>query len=160
MSRCFYFGCWNQPGHYIRSADSRHVSHDVRRRVESYRVEGHAMDLHLDGTLAPRRNCDGKICWEGQGETAQDRSRIHSNSSECAQGEYLLHTLSNGFTAIQWWDRCQGDERGACNSTVLLEGAHTADEMVAALEQHFPSVLANLKKHGVELVNVTLKLDE
>jgi len=111
--------------------------------------------IHLDGTLAPRRNREGGICWEGQGKTDNERSRIKSNSGECPQGQYLLHVLDNGFTAIQWWDRRQGDGRGACNSTVLLEGVHAADEMVAALEQQFPHVLSNLKNAGVELVELS-----
>lgn len=71
-------------------------------------------------------------------------------------GQSLLHHLDTGFTAIQWWDRCQGDTRGACNSTVLLEGKHTAEEMLAALREHFPHVLANLEKAGVKLVEVKL----
>jgi hypothetical protein len=62
--------------------------------------------------------------------------------------------LDTGYTAISWWDRNQGDTRGACNSTVLLEGTHTADEMVAALREHFPHVAANLAKAGIELVEV------
>lgn len=150
MNRCYYFGCWNEAGHFLHSSGRGHIDRDVYRRIERY-GEG----VHLDGSLAPRRNREGGICWEGQGKTQDERGRIHSNSGECAQGKYLLHVLPNGFTAIQWWDRCQGDTRGACNSTVLLEGTHAADEMVAALAQHFPHVLENLKKHGVELVNVT-----
>lgn len=150
MSRCYFFGCWNEPGHYLHSSGRGSVDYQARQQIEHY-----GDGLHIDGTLAPRRNREGGICWEGQGKTHDERGRIKSNSGECAQGQYLLHVLPNGFTVIQWWDRCQGDKRGACNSTILLEGTHAADEMVAALGRHFPHVLENLKKHGVELVNVT-----
>jgi hypothetical protein len=74
-------------------------------------------------------------------------------SEEYQQGQFLRHELL-GFTALQWFDRCQGDIRGACNSTILLEGVHTSEEMLAALAEHFPHVLENLKRAGVELVEV------
>ncbi len=145
--RCFYFGCWGTPGHYLFTPGVRSRDHDSRR------IEYYATGLHLDGTLAPRRLREyygGGICWTGQDQ--QQRSQLQSNSSECPQGQFLLHHLANGFTAISWWDRNQGDTRSACNSTILLEGEHTTAEMLAALALHFPHVLENLKKAGVELV--------
>lgn len=36
----------------------------------------------------------------------------------------------------------------------LLDGEHPTDEMLAALAEHFPHVLANLHSHGVQLVEV------
>jgi hypothetical protein len=84
----------------------------------------------------------------------RDESGILNYSGECPQGQFLRHVLPNGFTAIQWWDRCQGDGRGACNSTVLLEGTHTTPEMLEALYAHFPHVAENLKRAGVQLVEV------
>jgi len=82
------------------------------------------------------------------GLTPNERSSIGYRAQECPQGQFLLHVLDNGFTAIQWWDRCQGDTRGACNSTVLLEGQHTAEEVLAAAREHFPHVLENLERGG------------
>jgi hypothetical protein len=88
------------------------------------------------------------------GSTAEERQLIGYDSGELPQGQFLRHDLDTGFTAIQWWDRCQGDDRGACNSTILLEGKHASAEMLAALADHFPHVLENLRKAGVELVEV------
>lgn len=109
---------------------------------------------HIDGALAPRKNRDGQLCWRGQGETIDKRNRIEYRSEEYPQGQFLLHHLETGFTAIQWWDRCQGDNRGACNSTILLEGQHTSEEMIEALREHFPGVLDNLTRAAVKLVEV------
>jgi hypothetical protein len=88
------------------------------------------------------------------GKDQKEACNIDYDSSEYPQGQFLVHHLDSGYTAMAWWDRCQGDTRGACNSTILLEGRHTAEEMLAALQKHFPHVLANLEKHGVKLVEV------
>src|SRR5262249_26097813 len=123
-----------------------------------------AARVHVDASLGPRlvtpgtrtarTSGDGKIVWAAMGATIEEVRRIEYDSSECDQGRFLRHELDNGFTAIQWWDRCQGDTRGACNSTVLVEGRHTSEEMIAALREHFPHVIANLEKAGVQLVEV------
>jgi len=112
--------------------------------------------VHIDGTLAPRRmKYTLALCWVGRGKTREERERIRFDGAECPEGQFLLHVLDNGFTAISWWDRQQGDKRWACNSTVLLEGVHTVEVMLAAAREHFPSVLANLERAGVQLVDVT-----
>jgi hypothetical protein len=114
--------------------------------------------VSLDGTLAPRKlhaRYDGGLRWVGEGKTRKERLDIEYSTGECPQGQFLLHVLDNGYTAIQWWDRCQGDQRYGCSSTVLLEGAHTAEEMLAALREHFPHVLANLDRAGIKLVEVS-----
>lgn len=156
--RCFYFGCWNEAGHFMHGPGS---SAD-KERVSYY---GGDRRVHLDGTLAPRRLREGtrgaklfavRPIWTGTGATREERQRIEYDSEEYPQGEFLRHTLDTGFTAIQWWDRTQGDQCGACNSTVLLEGNHDAAAMLAALAAHFPHVLANLTKAGVTLREVTV----
>lgn len=139
--RCFYFGCWNTAGHYLFAPGGRSVG------AESRLIEHYAGGRHIDATLAPRVGSDNKITWTGA-HPKDKRTRVESSTEECPQGQFLLHHLDNGFTAIQWWDRCQGDTRGACNSTVLLEGVHTAEEMLAALREHFPHVVENLKRGG------------
>lgn len=147
---CFYFGCWNKAGHFLFSPGGGYVSEE--RSIVYYNG-----DTHLDGTLAPqRRDQTGELVWAGMGTTRDERSRIGYRSSEYPQGQFLRHELDNGFTAIQWWDRNQGDKRGACNSTVLLRGKHTSAEMLAALAEHFPNVLARLTAAGVALVEVTV----
>lgn len=159
---CFYFGCWGRSGHEMRGSP---------RNVRVGRETGRALEwfgnqIHIDGSLAPRelleyrndyaeRHRTGCITWYGSGVTRRDRDRIKADSVECPQGQFLLHSaLGNGYTAIQWWDRTQGDTRGACNSTVLLQGVRTAAEMVAAVELHFPQVVENLRKAGIALVEV------
>lgn len=84
-----------------------------------------------------------------QDRRKQSRVEYEYDSEEFPQGEFLLHHLDNGYTAIQWWDRCQGDTRSGCNSTVLVKGVHTAAEMLEALRQHFPHVVANLERAGI-----------
>lgn len=151
--RCFYFGCWNRPGHCLVEPGGKRVPGGFQAEHGIVRFSG---DRHLDASLAPKKNQrTGVIACAA---FAKDRDEYHRMQyfEECPQGQYVLHHLSNGFTAVQWWDRNQGDKRGACNSTILLEGKHTAEEMIAALHEHFPHVAANLAKAGVELVRVTV----
>ena len=150
---CLYFGCWNEAGHYLWLPGKRSAGREYQYRKHEYARDG----VHLDGALAPVRTRDGQITFTATGQTMGERQRLSSRTDECPQGQFLLHHLPSGMTAIQWWDRNQGDRRGACNSTILLEGEHTATEMVAALGQHFPHVAANLAKAGVVLVEVSLK---
>jgi len=123
--------------------------------LEWYRRGAHRH--HLDGTLAPKRwrwRHGGALCWQGQGTTKEESERVHYDADELPQGQFLRHVLDNGFTALAWWDRCQGDERGACNSVFLMEGEHDTPSMLAALREHFPHVVANLERHVVALVEV------
>lgn len=167
--RVYFFGCWNESGHFLHAPRGRRLWDD---RVTYY---GGAARIHLDGTLAPRRASralysytrprrllvdEGALCWAGQFADHDERSRIGWETAEYPQGQFLLHVLDSGFTAIQWWDRCQGDTRGACNSTLLVEGKHTAEEMLAALQEYFPHVVANLERAGVKLVDASPAPDE
>jgi hypothetical protein len=104
-----------------------------------------------DGSLAPRRlkRDPSKIVWALQGKF----SDITYASDECPQGYYLIHHI-NGFTFMSWWDRNQGDERGACNSTFILEGTHDAVKMFDELVVHFPHVVENLRKANIPLRQV------
>lgn len=149
----YYFGCWNAPGHYLFIPDGAkprgiepewYVMGDERRNI--------------DGTLAPRRFRHTKVV-TFYGEHPMDaQQRIEGKTVECPQGQYLIHVLDNGYTAMQWWDRTQGDTRGACNSTILLEGKRTEEELLAALRERFPHVEKNLRAAGIELVDVTDQL--
>lgn len=150
--RALFFGCWNRPGHFLWAPGGHGV------RGDTDRVELYDGQSHLDGNLAPRKmkaHHGGALCWAGQGATQKERDRIRYDSDECPEGQFLRHALPNGFTALQWWDRRQGDRRGACNSTVLLEGDHPTVVMLAALREHFPHVIANLNRAGIALVEVT-----
>lgn len=147
--RCLYFGCWNDYGHVLRAPGGRRSALDHDFAWE--------LSCKLDGQWAPRKGRSGKLCWQAQAPDSEDDRALGwelRDSSECPQGQFLLHQGVMGYTLIQWWDRCQGDKRGACNSTILLEGEHTTEELLAALTAHFPHVLANLEKAGVQLVEV------
>lgn len=143
---CLYFGVHQRAGHVLHGGSS-----GFDRSVTTYGPERQ----HIDGALAPRRDRAGEIFFAG----AEQRHSERENSSseyECPQGQYLLHHLPNGYSAVQWWDRNQGDGRGACNSTILLRGVHDAATVLAAGREKFPHVFENLKKAGVELVEVKL----
>ena len=149
MTDCFFFGCWNDSGHYLFAPGGQLV-----RYAEGESIVYYASGTHIDGALAPRKLAaywvrDGRdLCWAGQGKVPGGHVEITYHSAEYPQGQFLLHRLDNGFSAIQWWDRCQGDTRGACNSTILLEGVRTSDEVLAALHEHFPHVVENLARGG------------
>src|SRR6267142_2718182 len=163
--RVFYFGCWNSAGHYLflPGGQSAYRGFSDLEYCNSPDKEGYR--THLDGALAPRKRkyMAGTIgyafdlhtlCWAAQGATKDERLRINYDSEEYPQGQFLRHVLPNGYTAIQWWDRCQGDTRGACNSTILVEGERTSVEMLEALRVNFPHVVDNLTRAGVQLVEI------
>jgi hypothetical protein len=56
---------------------------------------------------------------------------------------------------MAWWDRTQGDERGACNSVLIVEGDRTTEEMLALWPQCFPLQAANLERAGAQLREAT-----
>jgi len=143
--RCLYFGCWNTAGHYLVGPGGGSPDLPAQLRYD--------LSRKLDGAFAPKRTRGGRIVW-GHIDYNAPSYREMRDAEECPQGQFLRHQLL-GYTLIQWWDRCQGDKRGACNSTVLLEGEHTTAEMLGALAIHFPHVLENLKRAGVELVEVS-----
>ena len=118
----YFFGCLHGDGHFLYQAGARF-------RSRAREVERYGSGKHIDGTLAPTT----------------------AGGGELAQGVYRLHQLDNGYTALAWWDRTHGDTRPGCNSVVLMEGDHTAEELIAALHQHWPTVIAHLAKAGVVL---------
>lgn len=146
--KVYYFGYWNAPGHFLHAPGGRRAHGAEMPAWGEHRWPG------LDALLAPRRRHYGnELTWLGE-HAPHNTDFMKSRSEECQQGQFLRHVLDNGFTALAWWDRCQGDERGACNSVFLLEGVHDTPTMLAALREHFPHVVANLERHGVELVEV------
>lgn len=149
-SRVYYFGCWNSTGHYLYAPGGAAV-----RECQPEWFTTHGERRNVDATLAPRRFKNSSVLTFYAEHPLEAHYRIESKTVECPQGEFLLHHLDNGFTALSWWDRTQGDTRGACNSTILLEGEHDVAAMLAALSKHFPHVVNNLTKVGVRLVDAT-----
>lgn len=144
--RCLYFGCWNTAGHYLVSPGGG--------RSGLGNDHAYALSRALDGQLAPMLDREGRVTFEAApGLSERERSLRSLKLREAPQGQFLRHDLL-GFSLIQWWDRNQGDGRGACNSTILLEGTHTSDEVLAAGRAHFPHVFERLAAAGVELVEV------
>ncbi len=138
-----YFGVWKEAGHFLFGPGGRRPDID---RNENWRLS-----QALDGSFAPKITRSGSIVF---GETRNDpKAWDRRSAEECPQGQFLRHRHGS-WSLLQWWDRCQGDERGACNSTVLLEGDRTTAELLEALRTHFPEVVANLAREGVELVEV------
>jgi hypothetical protein len=162
--RCWWFGCWLEAGHHLVG---RGGTWDMRRACPLF------CDEHLlDGGYAPRQitswhrlgvlrseiafHPDG-LCFQAMGRTREERQAIHYASDELPQGKFLFH-VSRGCSLIAWWDRTQGDERSACNSTFIAEGAHTAADLLAAFPQIFPLQAKRLADAGVALVCVNLGL--
>lgn len=151
MDRCFYYGCWNQAGHFLWAPGGK----------KGWTVLGSRLSFafdQCDGGYAPRViQHTNKIACNWSMPERDGRGYLNS-SAELPQGHYLRHLLAIGgegggaFTVVSWWDRNQGDGRGNCSSTILLEGDHTADEVLAAGRLHFPHVFENLKRAGIELV--------
>jgi hypothetical protein len=152
---CLYFGSLKGDGHCLYGHDGFSFwNGDVARPGGT----------HIDGSLAPRKVRVGsksyynlekpsQLIWTSMPEG--DHARLEGDSEECPQGQFLLHILTDGFTAIQWWGRCQGDTRPGSNSTLLLSGIHSAEEVIAAGKRHFPKVFERLEMNHVQLVDVT-----
>lgn len=156
---CYFFGCWNEAGHFLRASKGSVFNHELEQKVVYFKSSGSLR--HLDGGLAPRiattdQNFERGTIIFAAAFPKNSRESYGYTSVEAPQGQFLLHHLDNGYTAIQWWDRNQGDTRGACNSTVLLEGVHSSEVMLKALAEHFPHVLANLVKANVALIEVKM----
>lgn len=156
---CYYYGCWNDAGHFLWAPGKTPVRSPGSTYITLFAPDSNGHDgkrVHLDGSLAPRRiQPAGTISCHWLMPT-RDTDGHMNYSGECPQGQFLRHTLPNGFTAVSWWDRSQGDERPGCSSTILLEGRHTAEEVLAAGRLLFPHVFENLARAGIELVEVEI----
>jgi hypothetical protein len=154
MADPLFFGCWGRAGHYLFGPGGSLPSMSTQSSRD--------LCTKLDGSYAPRRGRSGALCWRAMAPTAEADRLLGweiRDSGECPQGQFLHHHL-DGFSLIQWWDRCQGDTRPGCNSTVLLVGEHDSATVRAAARKHFPEVLRNLERHCVELLEVTNALTE
>lgn len=152
--KAFFFGCWNTAGHGLW-VPGRMQSAWAAGFKEEDRVLVKVFKGHVDGGLAPK--------WSGTKETitfmanwdreSDEHRRVEYRLEEMPQGFFMIHH-TNGYTYMSWWDRNQGDTRGACNSTFILEGTHDAPKMFDELVVHFPHVVENLRKANVSLRQV------
>ena len=157
----WWHGCWLDPGHYL--FDRRGITGQRMDPCPVRRCYGDA--AWLDGGLAPRRAAPrarlpfeipaDRIVYRRMGGEDRDlRWRIDAESEECPQGEFLLHAIA-GCTIAAWWDRTQGDKRGACNSCLIVENrpgqGWCANEMIALFPRLFPAQAGLLAAAGVVL---------
>jgi hypothetical protein len=160
LPRAWWHGCWLEPGHYLFD---RHGHTGRRAELCRLRPTGSIYEAPgLDGGLAPRRAparavlslaivpADRVVFTRMAGDDREACRRIESRSDEAAQGEFLLHGI-DGYTIAAWWDRTQGDTRGACNSCLIVEGGHSANEMIELFPRLFPKQAARLDAAGVSL---------
>jgi len=122
--KAFYFGCVREPGHHFFGPDGeyRHFKEFAQSPWRAY---------ELDAQLAPHfEDCIRK------------RSRF-CKYCDCASGPEgiaLLHHKA-GWTALSFWDRSV-DNRGASNSTFILEGDYDFNQALALARSLFPSIFA------------------
>jgi hypothetical protein len=158
--RAWWHGCWGEPGHYLFDRLGRRGR--AMERCPLQPTGSLFESAWLDGGLAPRRlrerawlpdfefPADRIVFTRLGGEDKYLRYRIESESEEATQGEFLLHKIA-GCTIAAWWDRTQGDARGACNSCLIVEGGHEAEAMVELFPRLFPAQAARLAAAGVEV---------
>ena len=109
--RRFYFGPWDEAGHYMRSDEQNHRSFDLEeRRAVSRFNRINPWGLSVDGGLCPTVN-------------------------QQKEGIALLHHRE-GWTALSFWDRTIDDRTGS-SSTYLAEGEFTFEQMVEMAKSRF-----------------------
>lgn len=142
----YWHGCWLTAGHYLFGRDGRSTDD----RAFEY--------LWLDAGYAPMRDRYHRIVFVMQEETHEARRTLTYRCEELPQGQFLRHVIKNNrgeiHTMIAWWDRTQGDTRGACNSCYIVKGEHSSSEMLRWLPNHFPKQAERLRVAGVELLEV------
>jgi hypothetical protein len=118
----YYFGCWDQAGHYLVDPSGRNVSQ-----------AGPFTPSNLDVTFPPRMSKPG-----------------HSVSSRSVEDETIV-VLEHwqGWTVLAMWDRSI-DTRGASNAAFIAEGKHTHDEMWELARRYYPKIVARLKAAMME----------
>jgi len=112
----YYFGCWNQAGHYLHEPSGKTIH-----------AAGPFTDGSLDGTFPPHIHKPGG----GYREILEDET--------IASLAYW-----RGWTVLAMWDRSV-DKRGGCNAAFVAEGEHTHAEMWALARQNYPQIVARLK---------------
>jgi len=163
LPRAWWHGCWLESGHYLHDVNGRRGPDMIGPCP--LRPSGSIYEAtYLDGGLAPRRLRprawlprspfaipDDRIVFTRMaGDDWDQRHRLERESEECPQGEFLLHAIA-GCTIAAWWDRTQGDERGACNSCLIVDGDHEAGAMIDLFPRLFARQVWQLSAAGVQL---------
>lgn len=113
----YFFGCWEQPGHYWLNPRNRWANEDViMRRVPAV--------LH-------RGKIDAGFCPGYVGPYKRDRQEV--------EGAAALHHI-DGWTVLAWWDRSI-DGRGGCNSALVALGLWNFAAMLEIGRAQVPRVI-------------------
>lgn len=119
----FYFGPWDEAGHYLSDERGRSVGRNERGALPWNEWRG-----DVDGVLQPHPE-----------DTCASRRRHYpSTYCDCGRGPEGIAMLhhKDGWTALSFWDRSV-DKRGACNSTYFAEGTFSFEEMVEMAKTRF-----------------------
>lgn len=156
-TRAWWHGCWwPHLGHFLRGGPTA-------RRDECPWHDWTSDSL--DGGYAPRRMRLKQPLPEHADPEREDRlvflnmvspdnrAVLAANSVEFPQGQFLYHR-AHGCSLISWWDRTQGDTRGNCYSTFIVEGEHHVDDVITWFPKLFSLQAKRLADCGVQLVCV------
>lgn len=123
MTKAYYFGCVEQPGHYLWTPGPRFASRFAE--PEDTTPWGRTPDA----ILAPHPNPACRMVVEHYGCRCQQ-----------VEGIAQLHH-KDGWTALGFWDRSV-DSRSLCNSNFIFEGTHDFTAMIELATKHFPSIMS------------------
>lgn len=122
-ARGYFFGCWGRSGHYLFVPGGCSPSKDE--------IEALPRALRRpDGTLAP-------------GRRRYLNRPADVDSEDQVEGLAALHYVE-GWTALSLWDRSV-DTRLGSNSTFIVRGTLSFDEMLERSRALFPSIWARFK---------------
>lgn len=130
--KVYYFGCakpFASDGHQLYWRPFYSLS---RTEMVTNKVPWTLADL--DGSLAPIKNP-----WTNDSYKRQ----------ECSQGITSV-TYKNGWTALSFWDRT-GDERGASNSSFLIDRIVDFKEGIELAQASWPQLFKRFQGAGLEL---------
>lgn len=116
--RMFYFGPWDNAGHYFFDERGMSVNED---KIVGFPFGHYGDKVMVDGRLQP--GCP------------DPNDRLQRKTRPEIEGEALLHHIQS-WTALCFWDRSV-DKRWACNSNYFAEGIFSFEEMVAMAKERF-----------------------
>jgi len=118
----YFFGCWDQPGHFLRGPGGTHVRDEVNATPWGYRL-------------------DGQLCPGFVGPKAWQLPQVQPEGSAA-----LHHAVANGttWTALAFWDRSVDPRMNSCGA-FIVDQDRTFEEVTALAHQHFPEVMARFR---------------
>lgn len=146
----YWHGCWLEAGHYLHARGGKSIDDRIFKTPQDH--------IWLDAGFAPIRDRYNRITFVMSKSTHEERKTLSYAGKELPQGQFLRHEIKDYrgdvHTLLAWWDRTQGDTRGACNSCYIIKGTHSTDAMLKWFPIHFPKQAERLEIAGVKLVEV------